>query len=62
MVKAELGKVWVWTKLAEERARQLGIEDRIAGDTATIGNSCAASSVPAVWIELGYVESAISGT
>ena len=48
---------YVWTEKAEERAKTLGLEPRIAGTTATLGyEPLWERSIIDAWLKKGYIE------
>lgn len=50
--------MYVWTKKAEKRAEELGLETRKAGDIAMCGYSPVSGLTAMAWLESGYIESA----
>lgn len=60
MSKAITDGIWVWTRKAELRAKELGLEERKEGTPAYIGKDLLGQYAPSRWIELGYVKEAIA--
>ena len=48
--------MYIWTKKAEHRAKELGVEDRPAGVEAWCGNNPVGGGIAKEWLELGYIE------
>ncbi|MGE5327994.1 MAG: hypothetical protein ACM3KR_00600 [Deltaproteobacteria bacterium] len=52
-------KSYVWTKKAEERAKELGLEERKEGESAICGSRGMIDGGTAIaWLELGYIREA----
>lgn len=46
---------WVWTKKAEDRAKELGLEERKEGTPAYMGYLQLGMLAPESWVIKGYV-------
>lgn len=48
--------MYVWTKKAEKRAEELGLEPRKAGNIAMCGYSPVTGLTAMAWLESGYIK------
>jgi len=48
--------IWVWTAKAEEKAKELNLEERKENIPAWLGYSLLGQFAPQKWVELGYVK------
>lgn len=50
--------MYVWTKKAEEVAKEMGLEPRKAGDTAKCGKDPLSGQIAQTWLKNGYIKTA----
>lgn len=48
--------IWVWTAKAEEKAKELNLEERKENIPAWLGYSLLGQYAPKKWVEIGYVK------
>jgi hypothetical protein len=50
--------MYVYTKYGEEKAKELGFNDRIAGEVAYCGKEPVSGQIAQAWLKSGYIEEA----
>lgn len=48
--------MYIWTKKAEDRAKELGLDERKEGEKAMCGYSEVQGRVASAWLEKGYIK------
>jgi hypothetical protein len=48
--------MYKWTKKAEDRAKEIGVEARPEGIEAWCGNHPVSGQIAQAWLELGYIK------